>query len=243
MQQISAETFKFMADLWVNNNKGWFDENRKRYEQHVRRPMKIIAESLAEPVAVILPEFSGKPKLSRINNDIRFTPNKPPYKEHMWISFGSRIEQGADLFSAIGRNGWATGCGIGTPKREPLDTWRKNLLEYRDVWRKYSTALGLGEKVLTYYDKFYKKSLFPDIPEDLEKLVQAKSIWIVEASKTTFKDNPEVDFFRGLCQMLPVYLFMSAPTDKLPERLLELGNRIKPPDTETGKLWKTLEDC
>ena len=243
MHQISAETFKFMADLWVNNSKGWFDKNRTRYEQHVHRPMKAIAESLAEPVAVMLPEFSGKPKLSRINNDIRFTANKPLYKEHMWISFGSKTENSADLFSAIGHNGWATGCGIGAPKREPLDTWRRNLLEYRDVWRKYSAALELGEKVLTYFDKFYKKSLFPDTPEDLEKLVQAKSIWIVEASKTTFKDSPEVDFFRGLCRMLPVYLFMFVPTNKLPERLLELGSQIKPPDAETDRLWRTLEGC
>ncbi len=240
MHDISHETFSFMADLWENNNKGWFDENRKRYEQHVRLPLKKAAEALAEPVAAIIPEFDGKAKISRINNDIRFAPDKPPYKEHMWISFGASARNSAELFSAVGRNGWATGCGIGASRREPLDGWRRNLLTYRDIWREYTGALGLGVKVLTYFDKLYKKPLFPEIPEDLEQLIQAKGIWIIEAPKTSFNDNPELDLFRSLCRMLPVYLFMSSSVDLLPGRLSELGDSIEPPDDETNRLWKTL---
>ena len=80
---IGTESFQFMKDLWDNNNKSWFDENRKRYEKVLRNPMKELAEDLSGPISIILPEFTGKVKVSRINNDIRFSPNKPPYKEHM----------------------------------------------------------------------------------------------------------------------------------------------------------------
>ncbi|MDP8241176.1 MAG: DUF2461 domain-containing protein [Candidatus Hatepunaea meridiana] len=195
MRQISVESFKFMADLWNNNNKQWFTDNRRRYEETVRLPLKSLAEALAEPVASILPEFTGKPKMSRINNDIRFSLNKPPYKEHIWISFGKVKGSCADIFVAIGRNGWAAGCGIGAPKQEQLDGWRKNLLEHRDVWRRYAQAAGMGEKIGIYINNSYKKPLFPDIPDDLMQLVQAKSVWLVEIPKTEFNDNPERDFF------------------------------------------------
>jgi len=40
MKTLGSETFQFMADLWENNNKAWFDENRKRYESEVRKPLK-----------------------------------------------------------------------------------------------------------------------------------------------------------------------------------------------------------
>jgi len=241
MSRITKEAFKFMAELWDNNNKPWFDENRKRYEEHVRKPLKAIAGDLAEPVASILPEFGGKPKISRINNDIRFTPNKPPYKQHMWISFASGKDSCADVFAAIGGSGWAAGCGIGGPKRESLDNWRRNLLEQQVIWRNYCKAVGMGKDLLIYYEGSYKRPLFPEIPEDLYKLVQAKGVWLVQAARVEFDSEPETEFFKGICEVLPVYLFMAIPEPLLLSRLAELGDRITPPDKKVGKIWKALQ--
>jgi len=72
---LTQETYDFLAELEKNNSKVWFDENRKRYEQFVRQPIKSLAEALDDPVSLIMTEFDGKSKISRINNDIRFTPN------------------------------------------------------------------------------------------------------------------------------------------------------------------------
>ena len=96
MSYIGNDAFKFMADLQQNNNKAWFDANRTRYEQYVRDPMKALAGALEDPVFFILPEFSGRAKVSRINNDIRFSPNKPPYKERVWISFSDDSQRCAN---------------------------------------------------------------------------------------------------------------------------------------------------
>lgn len=241
MKAISEETFKFMADLWENNNKAWFDENRKRYEEYVRKPMKTMAELLSDPVSEILPEFSGKPSISRINNDIRFTPHKPPYKEHVWISFSKGSSCLADIFVAIGRKGWAAGCGIGAPRKEPLDRWRQNLLKFQDLWRRYAEAIKLGKEVNIFINDSYKKHLFPEIPEDLKLLVQAKSVWLVEEPRWEFNDNTGNAFFSALCRFLPIFLFMEIPVYELPGRLAELGGRIKAPDKEVGKVWTVLK--
>jgi uncharacterized protein (TIGR02453 family) len=240
MNLLSKESFSFMADLWDNNNKAWFDQNRKRYEEHVREPMKTLAELLRYPVSTVLPELNGKPHISRINNDIRFTPNKPPYKEHVWISFSKSSGAYADIFVAIGRNGWCAGVGIGAPKRDSLDLWRSNLLAFQDIWRRYAKKIKLGEEVKIYIDNSYKKPLYPEIPDDLRQLIQAKDVWLVEEAKLDFKHSPDVDCFRAFCMVIPIYLFMEIPADKLTSRLKQLGSVIEPPSGDVKRVWDIL---
>jgi len=237
MKTLDRKTFQFMADLWENNNKGWFDENRTHYENSVRKPLKAVAAALSDPIASIVPEFDGKPKISRINNDIRFTPNKAPYKEHMWISYGAKGAT-AELFAAIGRNGWAVGCAVGSNKRDPHDGWRQNLLGNAEKWREYFSVLPKEEIPEFYYGNIYKKPLFPDIPEDIKDLVQSKGVWIVQKARLDFKATPEQDLFRGICLMLPIYILMAVPPFGVKERLSELGKKISPPDKGVGEMWK-----
>jgi uncharacterized protein (TIGR02453 family) len=237
---LSDESYRFMADLYENNNKQWFDANRKRYEQHVRNPMKALAEDLEDPVSLLLPEFSGKAKISRINNDIRFSPNKPPYKEHVWISFGSGIGPCSDIFAAIDQHGWTCGVGINDPKREGMENWRQNLLKYTNLWRNYAQALGIGNEVKIFASNPYKKPLYPDIPDDLLEFIQPRGIWIVDASRIKFERSEVEEFFRGVCKLLPIYLFMTLPPKGLPGRMSELGSPIIAPDEEIDKLWKIL---
>ena len=237
---LSEESFCFMADLYQNNNKQWFDANRKRYEQHVRNPIKALAEDLEDPVSLLLPEFSGKAKISRINNDIRFSPNKPLYKEHVWISFGGGTGTCSDLFAAIDRHGWTCGVGLHDPKREGMEHWRQNLLKYADLWRGYAKALGIRKAVKLFTELPYKKPLYADIPDDLMELIQSRGIWMVDASRIKFQRSEVEEFFRGLCKFLPIYLFMTIPTAELPDRLAELGSPVIAPDPDIDRLWKVL---
>ena len=230
-----------MLDLYHNNNQRWFDENRHRYEQHVRQPMKALAESLTGPLASILPEYTNKVKVSRINNDVRFHAHKPPYKEYIWISFCAGTDSNAELFASIGRHGWSTGCKVDSPGREPLDDWRRNLLDNADLWRRYWNALGSRSGVQIHTEKGYKRPLFPNIPEDLMALVQAKGVWVYKDPKREFERGPEQDFLRGLCEILPMYLFMVSGPGYLNCRLDRLVAETPPPDGESAALWKMIK--
>ena len=196
---------------------------------------------LSGPVSLVLPEFTEAPKISRINNDIRFSPNKPPYKEHMWISFGGGHGcSSADIFAGFDRNGWTTGCGIGSMKREPLDDWRRSLIDNIGIWRKYAAAIGLGTEVMTYIEQPYKKPLFPDVPEDIQEIVQAKAIWIIDRSRESFEDEPEVDTYIGICKFLPLYHFMNSRGNELKKNLSCLADYANPPSDEVERIWKML---
>ena len=236
MNFIGKEAFVFMRELYDNNRKEWFDANRKRYETSVKKPMKALAEALSGPVMSILPDFAGKYKISRINNDIRFNPDKPPYKEHMWISFGTGVASGADLFAGISRQGWAVGACTCSSKREDMEGWRKNLLEHTDIWRRYAKEMKMGDKVTAHHQGAYKRPLFADIPEDIFPLVQSKGIWIVEDNGFEFSVPVEQAFFQGLCRMLPLYLFMVTPVRELIDSLQNLADQIDPPTPEIKRL-------
>ena len=77
------ETLNFLAELAVNNNKVWFDDNRERYQACRERFIAFCTEYIArlakmDPALAVL---QPKDCIWRINRDIRFSADKRPYKE------------------------------------------------------------------------------------------------------------------------------------------------------------------
>jgi uncharacterized protein (TIGR02453 family) len=80
---ITKEYFDFFAELEKNNNKEWFDKNRKRYAKHVKEPFKKLVSDLITEVSFIdsdIATLEPKNAIFRINRDIRFSNDKTPYK-------------------------------------------------------------------------------------------------------------------------------------------------------------------
>lgn len=83
MAFFTADFLEFFIELAPNNNKDWFDLNRKRYESSVREPFRHFVQHLIDTLALTQPEFKGleaKDCVFRINRDIRFSKDKTPYK-------------------------------------------------------------------------------------------------------------------------------------------------------------------
>ena len=96
----------FFVALSMNNNRLFFNENRHVFEDAVKRPMLDLAEDLKQAVSEIDPLFDTKPNhvLSRIYRDIRFSPNKLPYRDHMWLGYrrvGESREDGCGFYFEI----------------------------------------------------------------------------------------------------------------------------------------------
>lgn len=82
MVYFTNDYLEFFKELAANNNKEWFDKNRKRYENEVREPFKIFVADLIGAMAQDDPELQieAKDAIFRINRDIRFSKDKTPYK-------------------------------------------------------------------------------------------------------------------------------------------------------------------
>jgi len=69
---------RFFRGLKQDNSKAYFEANRQVYEEQVRKPMEALVAELERDVG---PGLTSK--VFRLNRDLRFSPDKRPYKEHL----------------------------------------------------------------------------------------------------------------------------------------------------------------
>lgn len=83
MAFFQQEFLDFFIELAPNNNKDWFDINRKRYEDFVKEPFKKFVTHIISKIAENDSSFKAveaKDCIFRINRDVRFSKDKIPYK-------------------------------------------------------------------------------------------------------------------------------------------------------------------
>jgi uncharacterized protein (TIGR02453 family) len=97
---IETSTLTFLKQLARNNNKEWFEKNRKLYETAKSNFLAFTTEFLQQ-LGKIDPSVSGldaKKTIFRIHRDIRFSKDKSPYKTNM----GASVNKGGKLMTSAG---------------------------------------------------------------------------------------------------------------------------------------------
>ena len=99
---LQLATLKFLKDLQKNNNKPWFEQNRKRYED-AKANLQNVVEELIPAIAKFdtpIGNLKAKDCTFRINRDVRFSKNKSPYKSNMaaYFSRGGKKASGAGYY-------------------------------------------------------------------------------------------------------------------------------------------------
>lgn len=130
---IQKSTFQFIVDLKANNNKEWFDANRKVYQ-------KAREDFLAQVQALIIGLESFDPEIAfakldpkkcvfRINRDTRFSADKSPYKTNMgaWFSAGNKGLQRAGYYLHMDEAGCFLAGGFYMPEAEALKKIRQEI--------------------------------------------------------------------------------------------------------------------
>ncbi len=83
MAYFTKDYLDFFIELAANNNKDWFDLNRKRYENSVKKPFADFVQVFINHLTKTHPSFkdlTASECIFRINRDIRFSKDKTPYK-------------------------------------------------------------------------------------------------------------------------------------------------------------------
>lgn len=83
---FSRELFQFLVELKFNNERPWFNANKARYEEHVKKPLLRFLADAAPRVQKIDPAIT-RPAFFRIYRDTRFGKDKTPYKTHAAVQF------------------------------------------------------------------------------------------------------------------------------------------------------------
>ncbi len=89
---LKSSTLKFLNDLKKNNNRPWFEVNRKRYELAKADFLNFIQQVIDAygKKDKSIASLKAKDCIFRINRDVRFSKDKSPYK----TNFGASINKG-----------------------------------------------------------------------------------------------------------------------------------------------------
>lgn len=82
MAFFTNDYLDFFKELAANNHKDWFDENRKRYQESVKKPFDAFVDAVINEMRKTDSSINiqAKDAVFRINRDIRFSQDKTPYK-------------------------------------------------------------------------------------------------------------------------------------------------------------------
>lgn len=123
---FSKESLEFLRGIRENNNKQWFEDNKKTYLDCVYHPMKELCEELYNPFSNIPGMMS---KAGRIYRDEMYPPFKK-YREDMWLVIRREAyywSRTPSLFFELSADGAVFGFRISKPEAGVMELFRSRL--------------------------------------------------------------------------------------------------------------------
>jgi uncharacterized protein (TIGR02453 family) len=117
---FAPEVHKWFKGLEADNSKEYFAATRGFFEESVRGQMEALLTELSA-------KFGGEVRMFRQNRDIRFSPDKSPYKTNTYgVIHGSGIAAHG-LYASISADGLVAGSGYHMMARDQLDRYREQV--------------------------------------------------------------------------------------------------------------------
>ncbi|NDV93314.1 DUF2461 domain-containing protein [Dysgonomonas sp. 521] len=180
-------TFQFFADLKENNYKEWFDAHKDVYEKELLNPLKALVAALSPAMYNIDQSFELRPHrcLSRIYRDTRFSKNKDPYKDFMWMAFQIPVTNDVwkdypGFFMDISATGYTLGLGLFQPKKKVMDAFRDEIRYDAEEFQRVTQKTVLDRGYIINGEE-YKRPIPNDLPEYFQPWMNRKGIWVSKA--------------------------------------------------------------
>lgn len=153
MSTFSLSFLNYFRTLSENNSTAWFGENRRWYEKDVKAPFTEFIDELIVKLKKIDSEIQIEPSdaIFRINNDIRYTKEKIPYKP--WMSahisvFGKRTREYPGFYIQVNHERLILSGGVYAPEKDTLHQIRRQIINdpkgFRDAIQNVSFIEAFG---------------------------------------------------------------------------------------------------
>ena len=147
-QYFTPKTFKFFKLLKKNNKREWFAKNKDRFEVDVKTPFLRFIEDFAGPLGKISPHFVADSQptggsLFRIYRDMRFSPDKSPYKTAGGAHFRHKRAKNVHapgFYLHVAPGEVLAGTGIWRPDGKALAKIRDFIVTNPNTWKKITSA-------------------------------------------------------------------------------------------------------
>ncbi len=213
---ISQKTLDFLVENRLQNSKSWFEERRSVYNEYVIEPLAELVTALTPTMLEIDGNLVCSPKigkcLSRIYRDVRFSKDKSLFRDIMWVVFtrGRREYSSPGFFFELSPGGFRYGCGYCEASTASMVSARKLII---DGDKDFKKALRVYEKqdVFRLEGELYKRSRYPEQPENLRNWLDRKGMGFIHASSDfdlLFSDGLADVLADGFKLLEPVYDFL-----------------------------------
>lgn len=212
---FSSRTEEFFMAIAFNNNTAFFHENHAWYEEAVRRPMKELAAALAPVIEEIDSNLEHRPErvVSRINRDVRFSKDKSPYRDYMWLSFRPPHEaQSLSLcfYFEISASGASYGMGLYDENRPLLNGLRRCLLA--DSPSFLEIVQPLDKDFNRHANLFRRRKVPEDLTDDAKSWFLTRSFFYEKPLDDEITHSPRLtdEISTGFKKLTPLYRYLSA---------------------------------
>lgn len=217
------ETIGFLEQLQKNNNRPWFQAHKEQFDR-LRTQFEADILKLIQRIALFDPEIASiEPKdcIYRIYRDIRFSPDKTPYKNYFsaYIAQGGRKSERAGYYIHWQPDMCFLSGGVWCPPPRLLKLLRQavfdhieeftEILDHPELKKAYPEMQG--EVLQRLPQPFTKETDFPR-PD----LLKRKDYVIIGNRPLSFFDRPDwvEAVARDFEKMLPFNRFLNYTVDE-----------------------------
>jgi uncharacterized protein (TIGR02453 family) len=148
---LNPSFLEFLYELSQNNNRGWFEKNKTRFQKEVQQPFEVLVSEIIKEIKAFDPNFSMDPKQAafRIYRDVRFSNDKTPYKTHMAAVFtngGRQNMHDPGYYLHIEYGFLQLGGGAYFLDKEPLQKVRTRIMQNPSAFRQLIEASEFVDK-------------------------------------------------------------------------------------------------
>lgn len=196
---FSEATIQFFLSLRFNNHVTFFEEHKEEYLAHVQLPFYAFIEEIAPYMREIDNGMEVRPAkcLARIRRDVRFTRDKSPFRDHLWLLFRKAAEprEGSLMFwfeVSPESTGW--GMGFWGENRPVFDLMRRRMAANPKAFADMLESCHLAENTLQMGGESFKRMAVPEqIPPALHPWYTAKELYIHQSeTQLNWIYSPEI---------------------------------------------------
>lgn len=223
---FSNEAIDFLVAIQFNNNKEFFEANRALYEREVKNVLADLAEELAPFIFEVDPQLDTRPSrvCSRIRRDTRFSRDKSPYRNYMWLSWrysGEKRAQSFGLFWDASPTGMSWGCGDYDQNKPVMDVLREHMRTKPEELVKIFTAKEFTDNYTLYGPDYVRIEVPPEVPDVLVPLYIKKGFYIscnAKAEDYALLFSPDLveRIKKEFTILTPLYRYMRAARAEIP---------------------------
>lgn len=129
---FTPAAMRFLKGLKTHNDRDWFNERKPIYEAEVQAPWLAILDEINHAFEDFAPDYvrPARKAAMRIYRDIRFSPDKHPYKTHVaawWSTTTKERTSGGGFYTHVSPDEVIVAAGVYQPMPDQLLAVRRFL--------------------------------------------------------------------------------------------------------------------